>query len=223
MISHLPHLSRRGVCAAALGAAALVALPRAPCAAAPDPLAFDILRTGQHVGRHEVAFAPTDDGFVARTRIDVVIKVGPFTAYAFRQEASDFWRDGRLVESRIATDDNGETSTIEAVAAADRLMIAGPGGTQSAPLGLMTDLCFWNGTIVDQERLINARDGDLRAIRAKRTSVSNLILAGHEVETACWQVVADDEPLGLVWYDAQGRWVHGRLYVKGERLDYVLT
>ncbi len=218
-----PRLSRRNACLGSAAAAALAVAPRAPRAAALDPLAFDILRAGEHIGRHEVAFAPLADGFTARTQIDVAIKLGPFTAYAFRQEAFDRWRDGRLVESRIATDDNGEASTIQAVAEADRLLIVGPEGALSAPLGLMTDLCFWNGAIVDQDRLLGTRVGDLRAIRAERTSVSNLILAGNEVETACWQILADDKPLGLVWYDAQSRWVHGRLYVKGERLDYVLV
>ncbi|MCB1885038.1 MAG: hypothetical protein KDG89_13745 [Geminicoccaceae bacterium] len=208
-----------------LGAAALApCLPVRALAAAPSAYRFLIVHEGTAIGRHEVGIAPEPGGFRATSRIEAEVKLGFVTLFSYRQEAVDRWRGGVLVQSRIETDDQGERSTVEVLAEGGRLLVTGAGGTVEAPLGAMTDLCFYNPGIVREPRLIDGKRGGIVPIQADATAKEALTIAGRRVQAERWRIEAEGVRSGLVWYDGEGRWVRGRVKTEeGETVDYIMA
>jgi hypothetical protein len=220
-----PAWSRRGFAASCLGAAGLLALPSIGRAAVP-PLdrRFAIFRDGDEIGRHEVRFEPTTDGFDVTTDIDIVVKLAFITAFHFRQHAVDRWVAGNLVESRVTTDDNGTRSATEIEARGSALSVEG--GTENrtlrVPLGTMTDIAFWNLAIVRQRELVDIQKATLTDVAARHLGSESIDLAGQRIVADRFTIHSNTGRNGDIWFDAAGNWVQGHLITRGEALDYRL-
>ena len=223
----LPRLSpTRRTALGFLGAAALVPClsPVRAWAAAPTANRFLIVHKGTVIGQHEVDIASEPGGFRATSLIEAEVKLGFVTLFSYRQKGVERWQDGVLVESRIETDDQGERSVVEVWAEGGVLRVTGAGGTTEAPLGAMTDLCFYNPGIVKEPRLIDGKRGRLVSIQADPTAREALTIAGRRVQAERWRIEAKGARSGLVWYDGEGRWVRGRVKTEeGETVDYIMA
>ena len=92
-----PHYPRRAVLGSGLGLLVLGAGRRALAAdVLPPDLLFDVARKGSRIGSVRVRFRPDGAGFAASTAWDLAVKLAFVTVYAYRQDADDRWRDGRL-------------------------------------------------------------------------------------------------------------------------------
>jgi hypothetical protein len=142
-LTHLP--DRRALLRSGLGAAASACLPPvARAAELPPDLVFDVLLKGRRIGSHEVRFRaePDGGGFTVATAIDLAVKVALVTVYRYRQDAAERWRDGRLVASDVATDDDGERTAVRVREEGGALRVEGPRGGYATEPGTMTDLSF---------------------------------------------------------------------------------
>jgi hypothetical protein len=218
-------LSRRGFAVSCVGAAGWLALPS--LGRAEPPLAdrsFAIFRDGSEIGRHDVRFRPTADGFDVTTEIDIAVKVAFITAFRFAQRAQDHWDDGFLLESRVTTDDNGKTSATEIQARGAALSVAGgvDNRTTRVPLGTMTDIAFWNVDIVRQRELLDIQHATLTDVAASHLGSEAINLPGGRIMAHRYSIRAHSGRSGDVWFDDAGNWVKGHLITRGETLDYRL-
>lgn len=221
-----PAWSRRGFALSCLGAAGLCALP-AVGRAQPLPLdrAFAIFREGSEIGRHEVRFRPTADGFDVATDIDIAVKVAFITAFRFKQHADDHWVAGQLIDSHVRTDDNGTKSVTDIEARGSALSVEGgiENRTLRVPLGTMTDIAFWNLDIVRQRELVDIQLAALTDVAARHSGTDVIDLGGRQITAERFTVDSRSGRSGDVWYDADGNWVKGLLTTRGETLDYRLV
>lgn len=221
-----PALSRRGFALSCLGAVGVCALP-AVGRAQPLPVdrVFAIHREGGEIGRHEVRFRPTADGFNVTTDIDIAVKVAFITAFRFSQHAEDQWVAGQLVDSHVRTDDNGTKSVTDIEARGSALSVEGgiENRTLRVPLGTMTDIAFWNLDIVRQRELVDIQLAALTDVAARHAGTDMIEVGGQRIAAERYTVDSRSGRNGDVWFDAAGNWVKGQLVTRGESLDYRLV
>lgn len=223
--------SRRGfvgLCGAGLCGAGVLALPLLPgsarAAAVPADRRFAIFREGAEIGRHEVSFAYAADGLSVTTEIDIAIKVLFVTAFAFRLSALERWQDGQLVESRIETNDDGSHSKTVIQESGGLLTVEGgvDGRAVEVPLGMMTDIAFWNAAIVHQRALIDPQKVEVNEVAAHLRGEEMVEVAGGTITAERYAVTSSKSRNGDIWFDADGNWVKGVMTTRGETLDYRL-
>ncbi len=218
-------VNRRHLLAGGIAGLGLLALPKRLLAAAvPTDRTFAILRDGDEIGRHTVRFAPTDNGYRARTAIEVEVKIAFFTAFQFKQTADDLWIDGQLHESRASTDDNGDLSQTLIRASGNGLEVEGGEDNRAiqVPLGTMTDLAFWNVDIVRQQALVDTQKVTLTDLAAQRHGLETVETPRGPVTAERFTLAAETGRSGDIWFDGAGNWVKGVMSVRGETLAYRL-
>jgi hypothetical protein len=190
----------------------------------PAGRSFAIFRDGDEIGRHDVRFAAAADGLKVETTIDIAVKVAFLTAFSFQQHARDLWRDGLLVESRVATNDNGTKSETLLRARGDNLSVEG--GVENrllnVPLGTMTDIAFWNLDIVRQRALVDLQRAKLLGLAARSGGVETIEVTGGPITAQRYTIDAESGRNGDIWFDDAGNWVKGLLVTRGEQLAYHL-
>ncbi len=213
-----------GSCLAAAGAVCPGIRPALASTPAPADRSFAISRDGDEIGRHDVRFAATTDGLEVKTTIDITVKVAFLTAFHFEQQARDLWRDGLLVESRVATNDNGTKSETLLRARGDNLSVEG--GVENrmlhVPLGTMTDIAFWNLDIVRQRALVDLQRAKLLSLAARSGGAETIEVAGGHITAQRYTIDAESGRNGDIWFDDAGNWVKGLLATRGEKLAYHL-
>jgi hypothetical protein len=187
----------------------------------PD-LLFRVLRKGSEIGTHRVAFTPTSSGFDVDVAIELVVKVAFITVFRYRQTAHDSWQGGNLVAADYTTDDDGRQTSVHVRETHGRLRIDGAAGRREAPLGTMTDLSFWNESIIDAPRLVDSQTGELGIMRTEARRRERVTIKGRHVEAKRYSVSGSHDRGGHVWY-VDGQWVKASFITRGEALDYVLA
>lgn len=214
--------SRRAVLAGGTGAA-LVALVRPVRALElPAPLAFTVRRKGSVIGEHVATFADEGGTLRVESRVDLRVKLAFVTLFSFRQDAVDRFENAVLVASDVRTDDDGERTRVEARAGDGELRVAGPAGENRAPLGVLTDLCFWDKRIVLQDQLVDSKTGEVSPLQRSAGARETIPVLGSRVTAERFDLVTSNRRSGTVWYDGSGRLVRAVVKTRGEVLDYEL-
>jgi hypothetical protein len=217
-----PIATRRGAIALVAGGLLAGRVGRVE-AAAPQNRVFAIHRKGAKVGEHRVGFAPSGNGLRVTSRVEVAVKVAFLTAYRYAQLAEDEWQGDVLVRTRITTDDDGTKSLVTAEAQGGKLLVSGPSGDHALPLGIMTDISFWNDAITRQPRLIDSQNAELVPVKVKPDAVEAIRVQGRTIQARRFAMTASRGRSGTTWYDADGNLVKALVLTRGERLDYELA
>lgn len=223
MVSLQPNgMTRRGLLAAG-GAACLVGMAGTAVAVEHPERAFRVYRKGSDIGRHVVQFRPEGSNLHVTNIVDIKIKVAFVTAFAFHQRAEDLWQDGVLTRSHVETDDDGDKSAIDLAIAEDgEIVVHGPSGLMELPVGIMTDLCFWNSQVMDEQRLLDTGSGKVDSIQTSYVGDERVLVRGTDTASRRYHAVAGNGRQGDIWYDLDGHWVKASFVTRGERLDYEL-
>jgi hypothetical protein len=220
--ARIPTATRRG--AIGLIAGGLLAGATGPAmAAVPRNRAFDIYRKGVKVGEHRVGFASSVGGLRVTCRAELAVKVAFITAYRYAQLAEDEWQEDVLVRTRITTDDDGTKSLVTAEAQHGKLLVSGPNGDYALPLGIMTDISFWNDAITRQPRLIDSQNAELVSVKVKPDAVEAIQVQGRTIQARRFAMTATKGRSGTTWYDENGDLVKAVVLTRGERLGYELA
>ena len=190
----------------------------AAAAATPAQLSFAVMRDGEQIGTHVLAFANTGDELRVDIKTDVQVKVLFVTAYRFEHHGTETWRDGRLVGYSSQTNDDGEAKQLQAEATGDGLAIAGSAGQWTADAGIVP-ASLWDRRIVDQARILNTLDGRPMAIQVQDAGIDQVDVGGRQVPAHHYIIAGD--LAREVWYDAEGVLSHVRFAAKdGSQIDY---
>ncbi len=214
--------SRRSLLGGSIAGLAALTLPFSALATPlPADLSFRVRRKGDDIGRHNITFEPSADGFRVRTHIELRVRVAFFTAFSFDQDAVDLWHDGALQSTDVNTNHNGETSVLRGRRDGDRFSLDGPKGAITVAAGMMTDLCFWNPAILAADKIVNVGYGQVDPIGAVSRGREWQRVAGDPVWTQAYSIKAGTRH-GSVWYDENNRWVGATINDGEETLNYEL-
>lgn len=197
-------------------------IPRAVGALEPaGSLRLAIHRGGDEIGRYTIDFARKGKSLEVRTQVAIEVSITVVPVFRYEQKAHDLWRDGVLVESHVTTNDNGEITELDAFAEDGQLIVRGAETTRRLPLGIMTDLCFWNRAIVEQSDILDVKSGELHGLAASPVGTETIAVGGDELACARYAMRTETRN-GEIWYDKAGRWVQAVVTTRGEKLLYKL-
>lgn len=170
-------------------------------------LDFAVIRDGDVIGHHRVAFRQVGPTTIVDVEAKIEITRFSLTVYRFLHHGRETWRGGRLIAFKTTTNDDGDQLTVEAsldgdgdfnVLYADKVLVA-PG--KSIPSSL------WHLGI------LRARTDDrlLHTITGRLLPITVTELGSREIETASGPVAAegyivDSQPdfHRELWYDETG-------------------
>lgn len=208
----------RGAAAAAVQAAYPTGLDPLPLYG--PAVRYDILREGEKVGAHELRFRQTPQGLEIESRSQIEVNLLFLTAYSFRYQSVEHWRDGRLAMLYAATNDNGETSRVEARDAAGALRFRGASGSWQMAASSILPTTHWAMPRPGPAELLNTLTGNINRVTIAEAGREPVDLGGQTREARRFVYSGDLEVES--WYDDAGRWVKLRFRAEdGSLIEYV--
>jgi len=211
-------ISRRGLMISGAAMAVAAALPlRSAASAIPDPLAFQIVRDGDVIGRHALNFRREKDALHVDIEIDIEINFAFITLFRYSHRNHEVWRDGRLIALDTRTDDDGDEFQVHARASDDTLWISGVDGNIVAP-GDILPTSYWDPRTPAQARLLDTQRGRVLDVQVADAGADMLKLRDTEIAASKY-VISGDLNLDL-WYTMAGDWIKIAFEARGETVEY---
>lgn len=197
----------------------IAVLTAAPAVAAdvPDDIYFEVLRNGSRFGEHVVRFSEGEEGQVlVDIGIELSVRFGPLTVFRYEHEASEIWRDGRLIEMQAETLKDGERNRVRiARESADALR---------AMSGLIPDLIpssHWLGYEQGTAQILNTETGEPMDVVITDLGVETIETPSGQRDAR--RIRMEGSVTVDLWYDAEGRWVGCAFDVRGQSIVYRLV
>ena len=154
------------------------------------------------------------------TDVDLKVKVGPFTAFQYRLDSVETWRDGLLVALDGRTIDNGDASSVRASRNGTNLLVKGTAFQGSAPLDIVPS-SHWNIEQVRSSEMLSTEDGSVLNMTIQPKGRETLEIDGQTVEAN--RYLLDSEIDIDLWYDDQGRWLKLIFEARNQEIEYRLS
>jgi hypothetical protein len=174
----------------------LLPLLARPAQALPPEIRFRIMREGSAIGTHRVVFSEAAGGEqVARTEVDVTVRLMGITVFRLSHRFTEAWAGGRLRLATSRYERNGQVTEMVARMAEGGILARGPEGEQRLPLEA-APLTWWDPSRFTRP-LFDADTGRPLQLRWTRQA-----LPGGGVR---WRASGEDESEGS--YAADGAWL----------------
>lgn len=203
----------------ALSASALRASARPPITA--HTWAFDVFLGSRRIGQHRVALEQRDNDLIARTEVDLTVRMLFITLVDMRHRSEERWRGDRLVALRSRTTDGGETYEVLATAVPEGLRVRSEEGEAIAPPDAGSSNALWRPDTLRKRQLVDAQSGGVIGLVAERQGEEE-IEVGRRRRPAVRYSAITPSAAGLLWY-ADRRLVKARLEIRGQTVDYRLV
>lgn len=189
---------------AALALGTLLAATSSVYASA-ETLRFKVYLDQSPIGEHsfELSTGGPEQRVVSRARFDVNLLI--FTAYRYRHESQEEWRDGCLERIQSSTDDNGRDFRVQGQRVSDTLALEVNGTPARLPACVST-FAYWEPDFLRRPRLLNPQTGQLVEVRLEPQGREPRAYRGREVDAERYRLRAEDLDITL-WYTADGDWI----------------
>lgn len=117
----------------ALAAAAWGALAPRAALAQPAGYRFRILREGREIGSHRVDFTREGERLVARSALDILVRMLGVTLFRMEHRQEEVWQGERLVRAAMRQDRNGTIQQVSAEAREGGVLVRGEAGEFRLP------------------------------------------------------------------------------------------
>ena len=184
-----------------------------------ETLRFKVYLDDDPIGEHSFQVLPLgeEQQVLSRARFDVDVLF--FTAYRYRHESRELWRDGCLERIRASTDDNGTDLAVEGRRVGGALAVEINGQGERLPACVST-FAYWDRDLLARPRLLNPQTGQLVNARLEPAGKERRLYRGREVQAERYRLKADDLAITL-WYSERGDWIGLESEVgKGRTLRY---
>jgi hypothetical protein len=182
-------------------------------------LAFRLIRHGDDIGKHTLAFQVSGDTVVIEIAVDVLYKFGPIPLIHYTHRTTEVWRNGRLASLDAYTDKNGGELRMSARRVAAGLQVQGSGAQPYIAPDNALPTTYWNFRLL-RGPMIGTQDGMLVHPKVTEKPIEQVRLAsGLEAAARCYSLSGD---LDLdLWYDAEANWMSMRFTVAdGSEIKY---
>ncbi len=188
-----------GVAGGLLGSRVWGALP------VPDDgrLAFQILRKGNVIGRHSLAFARDGESLTVTIAVELEVTFGPIRFYRYRHDATERWLQGNVVSLESRTNDNGDAFKVTMTRTVDGFNVAGAIGDYLAAPDTYP-ATHWNRRQLDGP-MVNTQTGEL--MRPAIAVLGNETIArvsGAQMRATRYSLSGD--AVFDIWYGERGDW-----------------
>ncbi len=162
-------------------------------------LDFTVLRGGEEVGEHHIAFNRKGDELDVDIKTRIKVKMAFVTVYRFEHDGHEVWRDDKLASMKTDTDDDGAHHALAVVATASgNLNITGD-GKESTVKGDLIPASLWNSAFLKSKEILNSLVGTELAIKVAFKGEEDIPVNGKTVRALHYSMTGDFER--DIWYD----------------------
>jgi hypothetical protein len=179
--------------------AVAVLLLAAPKAYA-ETIAFQVLRNGNQIGTHTMAFDRDADEVKVIIAIDITFKLAFITLYRFAHEGHELWRHDRLVSMDTRTNDDGTKHVISLRAEGETYRISVDGRDVVVPRMSLGSL--WRADYPADGTMLDTVDGSLLKVRSRIIGEEKIPTASGEVSARHFEIRGD--LVRDIWFDSAG-------------------
>jgi len=154
-------------------------------------ISFEVLRKGKPFGWHNVSFEPTREGeFTATSDIELTAKIGPITAYKYRHDSVETWKDGRLVGLEAETRKNGKSLVARAEVTDAGLSVEGTNYNDTYPATIIP-ANHWNISQLYSDKMLSTEGGQPLDVIVENLGRETVTIAGQAIEATKFKLVSD--------------------------------
>lgn len=185
-------------------------------------LRFEVDLDGRPIGEHALTFErQLDDSLKVAIDIDLNVKFGPFTIFAYSHVNRTEWRGGQLVSLQSETDDNGTRHRVQAISDSGGLRIVANNQAAISTAPSVLPSTYWMAATVRQSRLINSQTGELLEVTVERVGDEPVTGPAGTIQATHYRMKGDLE-IDL-WYDDSSVLVGLAFVARGARVTYRLV
>lgn len=205
--------------ATALAATADSAGEPFPDTGEPRSWEFRVMLDQRPIGFHRFDLRERGDRAVVDIEAEFEVEVFFVTAYRYEHDNRETWQDDCLVQIESATDDNGKRYRVAGTAAGEEIFeLKRNDEATRVEAGCVQSFAYWNPSILDAERLLNAQTGEIKDVTVERIGVTPFDIDGVAVNSEEYLLTMDDGAIRL-WYEQDsGQWLGLETRTRGDRL-----
>lgn len=184
-------------------------------------LSFAVVRNGQQIGSHKLAFEQQGGQLKVSTSIDLTVKVVGITAYRYSHRAQEVWSGDALLSLTSRTDDDGKQYAVQANRTGEGIAVqAQSAGRQVLPATILPS-SHWNFRQVAQNVLLNSQKGNEARVTVTSLGRETIKTASSTLQATRYRY--DGDVKMDQWFDDRGRWVKMAFAGSdGSAIEYVL-
>ncbi len=183
-------------------------------------IAFDVVRDGAIVGKHETRFERAESGLTVTSLMSINLSLLFFPVYEFDYQSREIWRDGKLSGLIVKVSDDGEEKTLTLSRQKDRLKRIGGQSSEDLP-GDIFPTNHWNAAVLEDKQVLNTLTGNLNSVIIKKIGLEDVETRNGVLRATRYDYTGDLQDTSA-WYDREGRWVKLRFKARdGSTIDYI--
>ncbi len=186
---------------------ALALIVAAVSAGAAERIEMTVTRDNEPIGTHSFSFVRDGAQLHVDTRVEIAVQIAFITVYRMLKVSRETWEGDYVVAYDATIDDNGTVTTITMRTDGKDLVIDGPAGRVTAPLGTMIS-GYWSEATVGHKLLVDSSDGVLRRVSVAKAGRETLRAGGSKIAARRYRMTGD--LTRELWYGTDGRLVRMR-------------
>ncbi len=182
---------------------------------------FQVYLDDKKIGHHDFILQEFDNQLRLQSEANFEYRLMFVKLYGYQHENTEIWSGDCLTGIESTTDANGKPFQVSGALQGDRFVVSGTAGETELPSCSMS-FAYWNPVFLQQERLINAQNGEVLDIEVSEPELVQLEVRGVMQPAYQYLLVAGELKIEL-WYSENKEWLALETEARGgRRLRYQL-
>jgi hypothetical protein len=179
-----------------------------PAAAETREWDFKVYLDDKEIGRHRFTLSPEPTGARVESRARFEVNFLFFTAYRYRHENTELWRDGCLQRIDARTDDNGDVSRVDGEDRGEqRFLLETQAREKILERDCVRSFAYWDKELLQAEALLNSQTGEYVPVELQELGRDAVQAAGKTVPAIKYRLTGGSEVDIALWYSPEDRWL----------------
>jgi hypothetical protein len=177
---------------------------------------FDVSLDGKSIGFHSFDLQQEGAQTVLTSEASFDVKFLFVTAFKYRHQNTEVWRDDCLLSINASTSSNGKKQVVRGTATEESFSVQGTAGSDVLPSCVQT-FAYWNPSMLESNRLLNSQTGAYEDVSVTLEGRDEVPVAGTLVEALRYRLSVKAGDITL-WYSADDQtWLGLEAPAKGGR------
>lgn len=182
---------------------------------------FQVYLDDKKIGYHDFILQEFDNQLRLQSEANFEYRLMFVKLYGYQHENTETWSGDCLTGIESTTDANGKPFQVSGALQGDRFLVSGTAGEAELPSCSMS-FAYWNPVFLQQERLINAQNGEVLDIEVSEPELVQLEVRGVMQPAYRYLLGAGELKIEL-WYSENKEWLALETEARGgRRLRYQL-
>jgi len=177
---------------------------------------FQVYLDDKKIGYHDFVLREVDNQRRLKSEASFEYRLMFVKLYGYQHENTEIWSGDCLTGLDSTTDANGKPYQVSGTLQGDRFVVNGTAGKTELTSCVMS-FAYWNPAFLEQERLINAQNGQVLDVEVSEPELVQLEVRGT-MQTAYRYLLGAGELKIALWYSENNEWLALETEARGGRL-----